>query len=128
MPFYSWMFTCPANTAQEWRVEVEGEAVTRVHVGFPPGPQGLLKVAVFYGEKKVYPSLEELWFTGDDVELAFDDYWELPETPCPLRIVAVNEDEVYEHMFYVRLKTEPLKVKPTVKFRVTPEGFVEVVV
>ena len=128
MPFYSWMFTCPANASQEWRVEVEGEAVTRVHVGFPPGPEGLLKVAVFYGEKKVYPSLEELWFNGDSVELAFDDYWELPETPCPLRIVAVNEDEEYQHLFYIRIKTEPLKVKPTVKFRVTPEGFVEVVV
>jgi len=126
MPFYSWMFVCPANSTREWRVEVEGVAVNHVRVGFPPGPSGLLKVAIFYGEKKIWPSVEELWFTGDGVEVAFDDYWPLPEKPCPLRVAAVNEDTVYDHLFYVRLKTEPLKEAERVKFRVTEGGFIEV--
>ena len=126
MPFYSWMLTCPANATSTWSVEVEGKAVTHIRVGFPPGPCGLLKVGIFYGEKKIWPSEEELWFTGDGVEIAFDDYWPLPESPCPLKIVAENMDETYEHLFYVRLKTEPLKGKERVKFRVTPEGFIEV--
>jgi len=126
MPTYSIDITVdPSSTVTE-ELWVEGEAVDWVSIRFPPGPSGLLEVAIFYGEKQIWPSEEGQVFKGDNEWIHFEDYWPLPETPCRLIIKAVNRDEVYEHSVYVRLHTKPLKAERKVKFRVTPEGFIEV--
>jgi len=126
MPFYSIDITVPAQQTVEKELEIEGEAVTWFFLRFPPGPAGLLEVSVFYGEKKIWPSEEDQVFKGDNEWIYFQEEWPLPETPCKLRIVAQNKDSAHEHSCLLRLKTRPIKEEKTVKFRVTPEGFVEV--
>lgn len=100
MPIYSRVFTVPKATEKEYELEVEGDVITYVRLRYPPGSQGLLKVAVFYGIKQIFPYEEDTWFYGDDEIIDWQEYWELPETPCTLKIKAVNEDETYPHSFY----------------------------
>jgi len=126
MPSYSWDWTVPPNTEAEYAIVIEGETVTWFSLTFPPGPAGLLEVSVYYGEKKVWPSEEEQVFKGDNCTVEFTEDWPLPETPCRLRVYAVNRDDTYPHTFFLRLKTSPAKPKAKVKFRVTEEGFIEV--
>jgi len=66
---------------------------------------GLLKVAIYYGIKKIFPSEEDQWFAGDDETIEWTEWYELPESPCKLRIVAINDDDTYDHSVLVRIAT-----------------------
>jgi hypothetical protein len=128
MPTYSISPLVLANSKHEEDLWVEGDRVSYISISFPPGSQGLLKVGIFYGEKKIWPYEEDQWFNGDDTTIDFEEDWPLPENPCRLIVKAVNEDDVYEHMFFLRLRTSSAATGSPVSFRVTPEGFVEVMV
>lgn len=106
MPIYSRAFTVPANSEKEFSIEVEGDVITYVRVRFPPGPQGLLKVAIFYGIKQIFPYEEGTYFAGDDEVIDWHEYFELPETPCSLKVKAKNEDDTYEHSFYLIINVQ----------------------
>jgi len=99
MTVYSRVFEIPALTEKEFELEIEGDVITHVRIRFPPGPNGLLKVAIYYGIKQIFPFEENTYFWGDDEIIEWDEYWELPESPCTLRIKAKNEDDTYEHSF-----------------------------
>jgi len=99
MPIYSRVFKIPASAEKEYELEIEGDVITHVRIRFPPGPNGLLKVQIFYGIKQIFPHEEDTYFWGDDEIIEWDEYWELPESPCTLKIKAVNEDDTYEHSF-----------------------------
>jgi len=106
MPIYSRDFTIPASTEEEYDLEIEGDVITYVRVRFPPGPQGLLKVAVFYGIKQIFPYEEDTQFAGDDEIIEWQEYWELPEERTKLIIKATNEDDTYEHSFYLIINVQ----------------------
>jgi len=105
MSIYSLTLTAPPNDSDEKEIEVQGHYITYVSLRFPPGPMGLLKVGIFYGIKKIFPSDEEQWFQGDDEAIEWTEWYELPESPCKLRIVAINDDDTYEHSVLVRIAT-----------------------
>ena len=105
MPIYSVTLTAPPNDSDEKDIEVQGHYITYVSLRFPPGSMGLLKVGIFYGIKKIFPSDEDQWFQGDDEVIAWQEWYELPESPCKLRIVAINDDDTYEHSVLVRIAT-----------------------
>ena len=100
MPIYCRAFTVPANSEEEFELEIEGDIISYVRIRFPPGPQGLLKVSIFYGIKQIFPYEESTEFAGDDEIIDWQEYWELPESPCRLVIKAKNEDDTYDHSFY----------------------------
>jgi len=79
MPIYSRKFTVPAASSKEFTIDIEGDVITYVRIRYPPGPTGLLRVAIFYGIKQIFPYEEETWFYGDDEIIEWDEYWELPE-------------------------------------------------
>ena len=106
MTIYSRVFTTPASTTKNYEMYVEGDVITYVRLRFPPGPQGLLKVAIFYGEKQIFPWEEGTRFVGDDETIAWDEYFILPESPCRLIIRCENEDDTYEHSVYVTIATQ----------------------
>jgi len=85
-------------------VEVEGAVLTRLGVLIPPGHCGLARLALAYGIRQIYPTLKGDWLRGDDETVEAVLNWRLPETPCRLRLIGWNEDEVYPHMFIVRLE------------------------
>jgi len=106
MPIYSRVFTVPKATTKEFELKIEGDVVTYVRIRFPPGPQGLLKVAIFYGLKQIWPCEEDTWFYGDDEVIQWQEYWELPEERTTLKIKAVNEDDTYDHSFYLVINVQ----------------------
>jgi len=106
MTIYAKKITVDENSSKEEELEVEGYAITQLRLRFPPGPEWLLKVAVFYGTKQVFPWNEGEWFIGDDEIIEWEEFWELPESPCKLKIKAVNEDQVYEHSVFITINVK----------------------
>jgi len=66
----------------------------------------LLKVAIFYGNEQLFPVEENTFFQGDNEIIEWSEYYPLPEAKTRLRIKAVNEDDTYEHSFYLVLNTK----------------------
>ena len=101
----------PANTPKDQAVEkevtVKEEVLTQVIIKFPPGPCGLLKVAIFYGNLQIWPSTEGEWASGDDETLESSIWFNLGPGEKKVKIKAYNEDELYEHSAIVRLEALP---------------------
>jgi len=111
---YQVTVTVPPLPAKEKALEkvvsVEEEVVTRIAVYFPPGPCNLLKVALFYGAEQIWPHRRYEWLSGEDVLIEDALYFKCPERPCPLRILAYNEDDTYEHSCIVYITAHPKHV------------------
>ena len=106
MTIYSRAFTVPASTTEEFEIEIQGDLVDMVRLRFPPGPAGLLKISVFYGNEQIWPAEAGTFFAGDNEVIQWSEYWPLPEAKTKLRIKAVNEDDTYEHSFYIVINTK----------------------
>jgi len=102
---YSKKYTVAKSTLKSFDLEVEGEIVTQVRIRFPPGCHALVKVAIDYGIKRIFPYEEDTWFYGDDEVIEWIESWEMPESPCILKIVVDNTDDTYEHSIYVVIVT-----------------------
>ena len=102
---YQWNITTSTNTEKTTTVTIKGHAVTRVAIRFPPGPEGLLWVQVYYGIKQLWPHNSGEWFRGDDELIDWEEYWELPESPCNLQIKTMNMDDTYSHEVLIRITT-----------------------
>jgi len=105
MPIYSWVITTNAATTQTTRKSIKGDYITYVNIRFPPGPQGLLKVKLYYGDTQLFPEEDDTYFAGDDEVIAWNEFLPIPERPMPLTIVTQNDDDTYAHSVYIRLAT-----------------------
>jgi hypothetical protein len=106
MTIYSRVFTVPPSTETFFELTVEGDIIDMVRIRFPPGPMGLLKVAVFYGNEQIFPAKPGTFFTGDNEVIQWDEYWPLPEGRTTIRVWAKNDDDTYEHSFYLVINTK----------------------
>jgi len=106
MPIYSRAFTVPPSETKWFELTVEGDVLDLVRIRFPPGPAALLKVAIFYGNEQLFPAEEGTYFLGDNEVIEWSEFWPLPEAKTRLRIKAVNEDDTYEHSFYLVINTK----------------------
>lgn len=97
----------PSNTPVESTVEIEEDTIVMIAVRFPPGPIGLLKVAVFYGEEQIFPSKDYEWVSGDYETVLDFPLWDVPEKPCTITVKAYNEDTIYDHSFTIRVLALP---------------------
>ncbi|MEM3943798.1 MAG: hypothetical protein QXJ59_06910 [Thermofilaceae archaeon] len=112
MGLYYTQLTVPANRKAATTLPVEGEAVTRVEVRFPPGPQYLTGVRISWGAVQIFPRPAGAYVFGDD-EIVFDDmYFQLIEQPTVLTIEGINYDQVYPHTVYIRVKTYEKREEP----------------
>ena len=84
--------------------------VYKVEFDFPPGPAGLMGVAVFDGLYCVWPSNMGEFFTGDDTLVSFDDLYLKEAAPYVLDVYTYNEDDTHAHMVNVRLGLVSKKV------------------
>jgi len=111
---YQKTITVPALTPKEKAIEevieVEEEVITKVIVFFPPGPCNLLKVALFYGERQIWPHHEYEWLSGEDCLIEDVLYFKCPERPCPVRIRAYNDDDAYTHSCVVYITAHPKRI------------------
>ncbi|MBW2672775.1 MAG: hypothetical protein JRD89_05055 [Deltaproteobacteria bacterium] len=105
MKVYSRKLTCSASSEAEFEIALEGDVLERVRLRYPPGPNGLLRIALFYGIKELFPHEEGTYFYGDDEIIEFSPSWQLPERETTVRVKLVNDDEKYEHSVYLVLIT-----------------------
>jgi len=106
--------TVPPNTPKdkpkEVEIEVEGGLLERIEYRFPPGPLGSVRVAVFYGVKKISPQPEDAWVRGEDETIRDDLYWPLPEDKTKLKVKGWSDAEDYAHTIIVRFHVSKSKI------------------
>jgi len=107
MPVYAETLTIspstPKDSPAERKVTLRKGLLYRVGIQIPPGHWALTGLRIRYGEMQLWPTEPGTWFKGDDLEFEFEERWDLPEDPTVLRIEGYNEDDTYEHTFYIRL-------------------------
>ena len=106
MPAYSYRITTNASSEKKTTVNLKGDYLTKVMIRFPPGPMGLLHVRIFYGDYQLFPEDKDTDFADDDLAIEWEEFWELPEKPCPITIYTLNEDDTYAHAVHIYLFTK----------------------
>lgn len=77
--------------------------IYRIEIEFPPGPAGLLYVAIFDGSFQVWPSTPGTWFHTDGKVIGFDDLYLKEAQPYEFTIHTYNLDDTYDHWCQIRL-------------------------
>jgi len=74
-----------------------------VEICLPPGPCGLLHIAIFDGGYQVWPYEYGESFSGDAETITFDDVYLKETEPYEFVVLTWNEDDTYQHWCQVRL-------------------------
>jgi len=105
---YEVSLTVPANTPEdapvEKTLEVEGAVLDKIHILIPSGHRALARLAILYGIKQIFPYEAGTWLRGDDESISLRLNWRLPEPKTTLTLRGWNEDDTYDHAFYLRLE------------------------
>jgi len=111
---YATVLTVPKGTPEDRPVEttitVKHPVLTKIGVYFPPGPAGLVKVAIFYGRLQVWPAKEGEWVAGNATMVWDEPFWELPHKETDLRIVGCSPEAEYDHNIHFYLIAVPRAV------------------
>jgi len=106
---FSFKVQAPANTpstAPQWqRLPLDAGVIRKVVIQIPHGHAGLAHLRVFRGSSQVIPANEDEDLSGDGLILEFDEEWiPLLQPPYELLAEAWNEDDTYDHTFYLHLQ------------------------
>jgi len=111
MAIYTAKLTIPANTPRDSpvsaSVSLEKAVLVRISIRIPAGHHALAGLRISYGDLQLWPEEAGTWISGDDEALEWNEYFELPHDPTHLTLEGYNEDDTYEHSFYVRMMTLP---------------------
>jgi len=108
MGTYAVDLTIPANTPEaspvEKKLEIEGAILDKIHILIPAGHHALARMAVFYGIDQFFPYEAGTWLRGDGESFSVRMNWPLPELRTTITLKGWNEDDTYDHTFYLRLE------------------------
>jgi len=111
MAIYTIKLTIPANTSKDapvsTSVKLARAVLTRISIRIPAGHHAFAGLRILYGHLQLWPEETDTWISGDDEALEWNEYFELPDDPTRLTLEGYNEDDTYEHSFYVRMMTLP---------------------
>ena len=111
MTLYVVDVTIPADTAQtapkEETVKIEEEVIVSIECHFPPGCRGMVYTACYYGEEQLFPRPYGSYLHGDGETIRWEEYYELPESPCYLTIRAWSPGTNYDHTITWRINALP---------------------
>lgn len=93
----------PKETPKKTVLKVTKGLIYRVEVCLPPGPCGLLHIAIFDGGFQVWPYEYGESFSGDAETISFDDVYLKGDQPYEFTIYTYNEDDTYPHWCQIRL-------------------------
>lgn len=97
----------PKNTSVDspqktpWKL-VNG-LIYRVEVQFPPGPSGLVGVALHTSNIRLYPYGANDFFKGDNTTIGFDDLAYFDISTSQIEVWTYNEDTRYDHTVQIRI-------------------------
>ena len=113
MTLYIVDLTVPADTSQtspaEKTVKIEEEVIVKVMVHFPAGCHGYVYTACYYGEEQIFPRPYGSYLHGDGETITWEEYYELPESPCFLSIRGWSPGTSYDHTVTWRINALPKK-------------------
>ena len=113
MTLYIVDLTVPADTSQtnpaEKTVKIEEEVVVKVMVHFPAGCHGYVYTACYYGEEQIFPRPYGSYLHGDAETIVWEEYCELPESPCILTVRGWSPGTSYDHTITWRINALPRK-------------------
>ena len=95
----------PMDNPAELAVTVEGEVLERLAYVIPSGAKNLLRFAVFYGIRQIYPEVEGEWVGVQTPYHEVPLRWPMPEKHIVLTVKACNLDTVYPHTLYIWFST-----------------------
>jgi len=105
---YTVELSIPPNTPEDNPVEktlgIQGAILERVHFLIPSGHQSLARLAIFYGIRQIFPKQPGTWLKGEDESFSMRIGWRLPESKVKITLKGWNEDDTYQHTFYLRLE------------------------
>ena len=109
--FYPWDITIPANTPEATPIKqkliLTAGIIKNVHIKFPAGCHGMVKVRLFRWGFQLIPLVDGEWITGDDETVPTETYYELSATPFSLMFKGCSPDTSYDHTISVRIEMEP---------------------
>jgi hypothetical protein len=109
--FYAWDILIPADTKEAAPVrqilELPVGIITQVHIKFPAGCHGMVKVRLFRWGFQLVPLSSDEWITGDDESIPTETYYPLLATPTFLKFIGCSPDTTYPHTISVRIEVTP---------------------
>ena len=81
--------------------------ITKVIFRPRPGHASLLHVKVFHRRHQIFPSSGDDDLHGDTFPVQWDEWYEVPEKPFYLEVVAWNDDDTYPHRFDIAFAVIP---------------------
>jgi len=119
---FTFSITAPANTPQtapaKKEMKLREGVITKISVLIPPGHAALAHLGIFDGETQIMPWGEGQWLEGDSETVPWEPDYPLPSEPAKLEARAWNEDDTYDHTFYIRVWVDPEPSRLPVKLLV----------
>jgi len=84
-------------------LRMEQGIIYKIEISFPPGSAGLLHLQINDALHQVWPTNEGASFSGDNVEIDFENEYPLIAPPYELSAYTWNEDELWDHDVTIRL-------------------------
>ena len=95
----------PEDKPKEVKLDIEGDVVTQVDVDYPAGCHYLVKTAIFYGIKQLWPVEEGTWFRANKYVITFKPEWDMPERNMTLTFKGCSPDTAFKHTIVLRVHT-----------------------
>lgn len=99
--------TLPPNTTEESKVTTTmyllSGTITKVHILFPPGCNGLAKLEIYNKSFKLWPTSPDEYFFGDTYPFEWSEDYDINENPYTLTLSGYNIDNVYPHTVTVKI-------------------------
>ena len=83
--------------------------VDKIDVAYPPGPQGLLHVAIYREGALLWPVNDDDGFAWDDFTLTWNPLYRLDDEPLAFQAFTWNEDDTFAHQVVIRMNIVPLE-------------------
>jgi hypothetical protein len=103
--YYKWERSSPANTLEadaiEDRLQLTWGTIKEIHVGFPPGPAGLVHIQVRDHGWQIVPWTPLQSLAWDNYVFVLPCDYRLDVEPYDLTIRAWNLDDSYPHTVFV---------------------------
>lgn len=103
---YRYGITTPAKTYEidkkKTTLKIASGIVHQLDIVFPPGPCGLLHVAINRGSNQVWPTNPDDNFHSENEAIKYKEFYRFMAEPLEFTVYTWNEDETHAHLVIIR--------------------------